>query len=169
MIKQGIYTLRTTFPTPGTFWLMSDVGRGSRAAAPPAPAMTSLVRTSTWISRKPSLAARHGFEAAMWRITAARLRNRHRLDSWPVSVHLAPAGRRASESWRSRAGRLYTDSTCHDCHCDQQEPEGGDGPYGTIRFVRAAGLTLNYTGFKTYSRAGMRQKKIKTFLQQKRV
>ena len=39
----------------------------------------------------PSLAAlaRHGLEAAMWRRTAARLRNRPRLDSWPVSVHLA--------------------------------------------------------------------------------
>ena len=32
MIKQGIYTLRKTFPTHGTFWLMSDVGCGSRAA-----------------------------------------------------------------------------------------------------------------------------------------
>ena len=40
------------------------------------------------------------------------------------------AGRLASESWRSRAGRRYTDSTCHDCHCYQQE--GGDGPYVTI-------------------------------------
>ena len=37
----------------------------------------------------PSLAARHGLEAAMWRRTAARLRNRPQLDSWPVSVHLA--------------------------------------------------------------------------------
>ena len=39
----------------------------------------------------PSLAARHGLDAAMWRRTAARLRNRPRLarDSWPVSVHLA--------------------------------------------------------------------------------
>ncbi len=41
------------------------------------------------------------------------------------------AGRQASESWRSRAGRRYTDSTFHDCHCDQREPEGGDGPYVT--------------------------------------
>ena len=37
----------------------------------------------------PSLAARHDLEAAMWRRTAARLRNRPRLESWPVSVHLA--------------------------------------------------------------------------------
>jgi hypothetical protein len=37
----------------------------------------------------PRLAARHGLEAAMWRRTAARLRNRPRLESWPVSVHLA--------------------------------------------------------------------------------
>ena len=83
-------------------------------------------------------------------------------------------GRSASESWRSRAGSRYTDLTCHDCHCDQQE--GGDGPQhcichrlGTIRFARAAGLPLNYNGLYTYSRAGMRQKEIKTFLQQKRV
>ena len=41
----------------------------------------------------PSLAARHGFEAAMWRRTAARLRNRPRLDSRPVSVHLAQTKR----------------------------------------------------------------------------
>ena len=32
MIKQGLHTLRKTFPTHGTFWLMSDVGRGSSAA-----------------------------------------------------------------------------------------------------------------------------------------
>ena len=31
----------------------------------------------------------HGLEAAMCRRTAARLRNRPRLDSWPVSLHLA--------------------------------------------------------------------------------
>ncbi len=32
MIKQGLYTLRKTFPTHGTFWLMSDVGRWSCTA-----------------------------------------------------------------------------------------------------------------------------------------
>ena len=32
MIKQGLHTLGNTFPTHGTFWLMSDVGRGSSAA-----------------------------------------------------------------------------------------------------------------------------------------
>jgi hypothetical protein len=35
------------------------------------------------------LAAEQGFEAAMWRWTAAQLRNRHRLESWPVSLPLA--------------------------------------------------------------------------------
>ena len=40
MIKQGIYTLRKTFPTHGTFWLMSDVGRGSRAARCSGPDVT---------------------------------------------------------------------------------------------------------------------------------
>ena len=104
MIKQGLYTLRKTFPTHGTFWLMSDVGRDP--APPPAPAMTSLVRTSTWISRpgKPSLAARHGLEAAIWRRTAARLKNRHRLDSWPVSVHLAHTNRVAGHPSPGAAG-----------------------------------------------------------------
>ena len=37
----------------------------------------------------PSLTARHGLEAAMWRRTAVRRRNRPRLESWPVLVHLA--------------------------------------------------------------------------------
>ncbi len=77
---------------PDTQYLVADVGRRARVPhRPPAPAMTSLVQTSTWISRKPSLAARHGLEGAMWCRTAARLRNslRHRLDSWLVSVHLA--------------------------------------------------------------------------------
>jgi hypothetical protein len=71
-------------------YLLSGVGRPGRVPCrPPAPAMTSLVRTSTWISLKPILAAQHGLEATMWRLTAARLRNRPRLESWPVSLHLA--------------------------------------------------------------------------------
>ena len=37
----------------------------------------------------PILAAEHGLLAAMWRWTADRLRNRPRLESWPVSLHLA--------------------------------------------------------------------------------
>ena len=37
----------------------------------------------------PSLAARHGLEAAMWRWTAAQLRNRPRRDSGQDLVHLA--------------------------------------------------------------------------------
>ncbi len=53
------------------------------------PAMTSLVLTPTWIFHKPRLAAKPGLEAAMWRRTAARLRNTLRLDSWRVSLHLA--------------------------------------------------------------------------------
>ncbi len=71
---------------------------------PPALAMTSLVLTSTWISRKPSLAAWHGWEAAMWCRTAARLRNRHRLDSWPDPVHLAHTKRVALHPSPGAAG-----------------------------------------------------------------
>ncbi len=96
---------------------------GAGPAPPPAPAITSLVRTSTWISRKPIFAAQHGLEAAMWRRTAARLRNRPLLESCPVSLHL---GHSDSESWRRLARGRYSGSTCHDCHCDQQESR--DGP-----------------------------------------
>ena len=49
---------------------------GAGPAAPPAPAMMSLVQTSTWISREPNLAAKHGLEAsAKCSRTSARLRN----------------------------------------------------------------------------------------------
>ncbi len=58
-VVQGIYSLDKTFATCRTFWLVSDVRRGSRAARAPAPAMTSLVQTSTWIARKPRLAVKH--------------------------------------------------------------------------------------------------------------
>jgi hypothetical protein len=52
----------------------------------------------------PSLAARHSLEAAMWRRTAARLRNRPRLESWPVSVHLAHTKRVARNPSPGAAG-----------------------------------------------------------------
>ena len=66
---------------------------GAGPAAPPPPAMTSPGRASTWISRKPMSAARQDLAAAMWRRTAARLRNRPRLDSWPVAVQWAHTNR----------------------------------------------------------------------------
>ena len=50
----------------------------------------------------PILAARHGLEAEIWRRTAARLRNRPRLDSWPVSVHLEHTKRVARHSIPAR-------------------------------------------------------------------
>ena len=52
----------------------------------------------------PSLAARHCLEAAMWRRTAARLRNMPLLDSWPVSVHLAHTKRVAQHLRPGSAG-----------------------------------------------------------------
>ncbi len=70
-------------------YLLAGVGRPGRVPRRLTPAMTSLVWTSTWISRKPILAAQHGLQAAMWRRTADRLRNRPLLESWPVSLHLA--------------------------------------------------------------------------------
>ncbi len=39
-IKHDLNTLRKTFPTHGTVWLMSDVGRRSSAAARPGHAVT---------------------------------------------------------------------------------------------------------------------------------
>ena len=131
MIKQGIYTLRKTFPTHGTFWLMSDVGRGSRAAPCSGHDVTG-----------PDINL--DFQEAQFGCTARpRLGSSNMAQDHSPTEKQAPAGqldgfgalgthkagRRASESWRSRADRRYTDSTCHDCHCDQQEPEGGDGPY----------------------------------------
>ena len=75
--------------SPGGWCRMSGAG----PAAPPPPAMTSPGRASTWISRMPKSAARQDLAAAMWRRTAARLRNRPRLDSWPVAVQWAHTNR----------------------------------------------------------------------------
>jgi hypothetical protein len=55
--------------------------------------MMSPELASIWICRMPSCAAWHGFEAAMWRRTAARLRNRPWLDSLPVEVQWAQSKR----------------------------------------------------------------------------
>ena len=137
MIKQGIHTLRKTFPTHGTFWLLSDVGRGSRTV----PCSSHDVTGPDINLDFPE--AQFGCTARLGSSTVAQDSSQTEKHA-PAQGQLAgfgalgthKAGRRASESWHSRAGRQYTDSTCHDCHCDQQEPEGGD----------AAGLTLNYTG-----------------------
>ena len=60
------------------------------------------------------LAAEQGLKAAMWRWTAARLRNRPRLESWPVSLHLAHT-KRVSLSVRVAA-----------------RPSSESGPAGTL-------------------------------------
>jgi hypothetical protein len=62
--------------TRNPVWLVLDIRRRSLSAF--AAVMTSLIRTLTWISlaRNPKLAAKHSLGAAMWRRTAARLRNR---------------------------------------------------------------------------------------------
>jgi len=167
MIKQGLHTLGNTFPTHGTFWLMSDVGRGSRAAT-----------RSGHDVRVTGPDINLDFPDAQFDCTA-------RLGSSDVAPDRRPtekqapagklagfgalgthkAGRSASESWCGRAGRRYTDSTGHDCHCDQQER--GDGPrhcichkLGTIRFARAAGLTLVCT---RTAGPGCAKKKLKHF------
>jgi hypothetical protein len=73
-------TLSTT--QPGGCWRTSGAG----PAAPPAPAITSPARASTWISLKPRSAAKQGLEQRMWRTTADRWRNSPRLERWPVAV-----------------------------------------------------------------------------------
>jgi hypothetical protein len=72
--------------------LLADVGRPVLSRPRPPrhwPAMMSPEQASFWICRMPSCAAWHGFEAAKWRRTAARLRNRPWLDSLPVEVQWA--------------------------------------------------------------------------------
>ena len=109
----------------------------------------------------PSLAALHCLEAAMWRRTATRLRNRPQQDSWQVSVHWAHTKRVARHPSPGAAG-----------------PVGGtlarlsksvetDHVIAYVTNLEQYGLhalTLNYTGLYTYSRAGVHQKEIKTFL-----
>ena len=133
MIKQDLHTLRETFPTHCTFWLMSDVGRGSRTA----PRSGHAVRVTSQDINLDFPEAQFGCTARLGSSNVAQ--DRSPTEKQAPTGQLAgfgalgthKAGRRASESWRSRAGRRYTDSTCHDCHCDQQEPEGGDRPYVT--------------------------------------
>ncbi len=135
MIKQGLHTLRKTFPTHCTFWLMSDVGSGSSAAPCSCHDVTGLDINLDF----PELGPEAQFGCM------ARLGSRNMAQDHSPTEKQAPAGQLASfcalgthkagclasESWRSRAGSWYTDLTCHDCHCDQQEPEGGDRPYVT--------------------------------------
>ena len=107
---------------------MSDVGRGSRAAP-------SSGHDVTGPDINLDLQAQFGCTARLGSSDVEQ--DRSPTEKQAPAGQLAgfsalgthKAGRRASESWRSRAGRRYTDSTCHDCHCYQQE--GGDGPYVT--------------------------------------
>ena len=174
MIKQGLHTLEKTFPTHGTFWLMSDVGCGSRTTPRSGHDVTGQDINLDFPYAQFGCTARLGssYVAPDRRPTEKQAPAGQLAGFGALGTH--KAGRSASESRCSRAGRRYTGSTCHDCHCDQQE--GGDGPrhcvchkLGTMLFARAAGLTLNYTGLYTYSRAWMRQKEIKTFLRHRHV
>ncbi len=77
---------------------------GAGPAAPPAPAMTSPARASTWIVRMPAFAARHAGEAEMCRWTAARWRNRPRLESMPDEEQCAHTKRVTRPSASARPG-----------------------------------------------------------------
>ncbi len=110
---------------------MSDVGRGSHAASRSGHDVTGLDINLDFLEAQFGCTARLG--------SSNMAQDRSQTEKQAPAGQLAglgalgthKAGRWASESWHSRAGRRYTDSTCHDCHCDQQEPEGGDGPYVT--------------------------------------
>ena len=143
MIKQGLHTLRKTFPTHGTFWLMSDVGRGSRAAPRSCHDVTGPDINLDFPDAKFGCTAQLGSsDVAPDRRPTEKQAPVGKLAGFgALGTH--KACRSESESWRSRAGSRYTDSTGHDYHCDQQER--GDGPrhcischrLGRIRFARA--------------------------------
>ena len=165
MIKPGLHTLGNTFPTHGTFWLMSDVGRGSRAATRSGHDVTGLDINLDFPDAQLGCTARLGSSdvAPDRRPTEKQTPTGKLFGFGALGTH--KAGRSASESWCGRAGRRYTDSTGHDCHCDQQER--GDGPchciyhkLGTIRCARAAGLTLVCT---RRAGPGCAKKKLKHF------
>ena len=119
----------------------------------------SLVRTSTWISRKPILAAQHGLEAAMRCRTAARLRNRHQLDSWPVSVPLAQtkrvAGLASPGTAGSAAGTLTPLAMIATAISKRVETDHMSQSWNNTVCTRCWPDPELYT----YNRAGMRQKK----------
>jgi len=66
--------------------------------------MTSPARASTWIVRMPAFAARHAGEAEMCRWTAARWRNRPRLESMPDEEQCAHTKRVTRPSASARPG-----------------------------------------------------------------
>jgi hypothetical protein len=102
-----IHPLRHTVPS-GWCWTS-----GAGPAPPPAPATTSLVRTSTWISTSllGSSDMAQDRSPAKKQVPAGEL-----VGFGALGAH--KAGCSASESW---ASHWYTGLTCHECHCDQQE------------------------------------------------
>ncbi len=83
--------------------------------------MTSLVQTSTWISRKPNLAVKHGLEAAKLEVTPDRSPTEKKAPTGELTCFCAlgthKACHSASESWRRACHR----NTRHDCHGGKQE------------------------------------------------
>ena len=173
MIKQGIYTLRKTFPTHGSFWLMSDVGRGSRAAPCSGHDVTGLDINLDFPEAQFGCTARLGSsnmaqdrsptekQAPAGQLDGFGALSTHKAGGSPGIRVLAQPGRPPVHwldlpwlpLWSARAWG-WRRTICH--------------KLGTIRFARAAGLTLNYTGLYVQQGRDV-PKKIKTFLQQKRV
>ena len=100
---------------------MSDVGRGSRAAPRSGHGVTGQDINLDFSD------AQFGCTALLGSSDVAQ--DRRPTEKQAPTGQLAgfsalgthKAGRSASESWCGRAGRRYTGSTGHDCHCDQQK------------------------------------------------
>ena len=102
MIKQGLHTLRKTFPTHGTFWLLSDVGSGSRTAPCSGHDVTGPDINLDFPEAQFGCTALLG--SSNLEQDSSPTENRHRLDSWPVSVHLAHTKRVAGHQSPGAAG-----------------------------------------------------------------
>ena len=145
MIELGLHTLDMTFTTHGTFWLMSDVGRGSSAAPRSGHDVTGPDINLDFSDAHFGCTARLGSrDMAPDRCPTEKQAPAGQLAGFGA-LRTHKAGRSAFDScqWCSRADRRYTDSTGHDCHCDQQKRGGGPRHcischrLRTTRFARA--------------------------------
>jgi hypothetical protein len=132
-----------TFPTHGTVWLMSDVGRGSSAATRTGHDVTcpdinlelpdAKIGCTAWLGSCDVAPDRRSTEkqAPAGKLAGVGALGTHK------------AGQSAPESWSGRAGPRYTDSTGHDYHCNQQER--GDRPSHCISCHRLGKIRLALT------------------------
>ena len=104
-----------------TFWLVSDVRGGSRAAPRSGHYVTGPDLNSDFSETHFCCTARLG----SCNVAPDRRPTEKQAPAGELSGFAAlgthKAGHSDSESWRRLAGGRYSGSTCHDCHCDQQE------------------------------------------------